>query len=412
MGKIARRLLPFLCVCYMAAFLDRVNVGFAHAQMVADLRFSEVVYGMGSGIFFIGYFLFEVPSNLILERVGARLWIARIMVLWGLISLSMMLVSRPGHFYLLRFLLGAAEAGFFPGIILYLTYWFPGPYRSRMIALFMTAPVLSSVVGSPLSGLLLQLDGTLGLRGWQWLFVVEALPSILLGVAVFLRLPNGPRQARWLTAEEQGWLEARLREDGPPIAAHQKLSLGRTLTDGRVLLLCLVYFTNSLGGYGLDFFQPTLIQRAFAASPIAVGLLSAIPPLVAAVAMVAWGRRSDRKGERRWHFALAMGAAGGGLLLASLPVPPWLALLAMALSVSGRWSAIAPFWGFGTTLLRGTALAGAIALINSVGNLGGFAGPSLMGWFKDHTGAYTLGLRLLAALMALGALLVFRVRAK
>jgi ACS family tartrate transporter-like MFS transporter len=410
MGKIARRLLPFLCVCYMAAFLDRVNVGFAHAQMVADLRFSEVVYGMGSGIFFIGYFLFEVPSNLILERVGARLWIARIMVLWGLISLAMMLVSRPAHFYLLRFLLGAAEAGFFPGIILYLTYWFPGAYRSRMIALFMTAPVLSSVIGSPVSGLLLQLNGTLGLRGWQWLFVVEALPSILLGVAVFLRLPNGPRQARWLTAEERDWLEARLREDGPPIAAHQKLSLGRTLTDGRVLVLCLVYFTNSLGGYGLDFFQPTLIQRAFAASPIAVGLLSAIPPLVAAVAMVAWGRRSDRKGERRWHFALAMIAAAGGLLLASLPVPPWLALLAMALSVSGRWSAIAPFWGFGTTLLRGTALAGAIALINSVGNLGGFAGPSLMGWFKDHTGAYTLGLRLLAALMAAGGLLVFRVR--
>jgi MFS transporter, ACS family, tartrate transporter len=410
MAKAAWKLIPFLCACYMAAFLDRVNVGFAKVQMVADLGFSDFVYGAGSGIFFLGYFLFEVPSNLLLERVGARIWIARIMVVWGIISLCMMFVSTPAQFYTLRFLLGAAEAGFYPGVILYLTYWFPIAYRTRAISVFMTAAVLSSVVGSPLSGLLLQLDGTWGLRGWKWLFVVEALPSIILGVVVFFRLPRGPRQARWLAPEELAWLEARLASERGAAPAHA-LPLARALLNPTVLVLSAVYFANCIGGYGLDFFQPTLIHQAIpGASPFAVGLLNAIPALVAVVVMVLWGRHSDARGERRWHFALSIWAAGGGLLLASLPVPPWLALAAMALSVSGRWSGIAPFWGFTTTLLSGTAAAGAIALINSVGNLGGFAGPYLMGWLKDTTGDYATGLRLLAGLMVLGGFIVLRVR--
>ena len=326
-----------------------------------------------------------MPSNLILERVGARIWIARIMIIWGLISGCMMFVTTASHFYILRFFLGAAEAGFFPGIILYLTYWFPSAYRSRTIAVFMTAAVLSSVIGSPLSGLLLEMDGLFGLRGWKWLFMVEAVPSVLLGVLVFLKLPRGPQDARWLSLEERAWLQARFQADADHVPAAHKLPLLRTLTNPVVLLLCLVYFANCIGGYGLDFFQPTLIHQAFpGASAITVGLLSAIPPLIAVFVMVAWGRSSDRRQERQWHFAIAIWAAAGGLIIASLPVPAWVALAAMALSVSGRWSGIAPFWSFSTSVLSGTAVAGAIAMINSVGNLGGFAGPYLMGALGSH----------------------------
>ena len=381
--------------------------------MVEESGFSAAVYGLGSGIFFIGYFLFEVPSNLILERVGARIWIARIMVAGAFISLCMMFVTNKTHFYVLRFFLGAAEAGFFPGIILYLTYWFPSSYRTRTIAVFMTAAVLSNVIGAPLSGLLLEMDGTWGLRGWKWLFLVEALPSIILGIVVFIKLPKGPADAKWLAPEERTWLEGRFRDDAELVPASHKLSLMKTLTDPRVLVLCLVYFANCIGGYGLDFFQPTLIQQAWpGASPMVIGVLSGIPALVAVFVMVLWGRSSDRRQERRWHFAIAIWAAAGGLLIASLPVPPWIALGAMALSVSGRWSGIGPFWGFTTSLLTGTTLAGAIALINSVGNLGGFAGPYLMGALKDLTGDYTLGLRLLSGLMILGGFIVLRVRSQ
>src|SRR5882762_1902639 len=251
-SKIAWKLIPFLCVCYMAAFLDRVNVGFAKEQMVADLGLSNAVYGLGAGIFFIGYFLFEVPSNLILERVGARIWIARIMIVWGFISACMIFAQGPMSFYTLRFFLGAAEAGFFPGVIFYMTNWFPVAYRSRTTAVFMTAAVLSNVVGAPLSGLLLGLDRVLGLRGWKWLFIVEALPSLLLGVAVFLRLPKSPTDAKWLEPEELGWLQNRLDMERAAVEADRKMTLKQAFTDPRVLLLCFVYFTAVIGGYGLD----------------------------------------------------------------------------------------------------------------------------------------------------------------
>lgn len=412
MRTVTWKLIPFLCICFMAAFMDRVNVGFAKKQMVADLAFSDATYGFGAGIFFVGYFLFEVPSNLIMVKVGARLWIARIMVVWGLVSLCMAFVHSATGFYVLRFFLGASEAGFFPGVILYLTYWFPGSYRSRTVALFMTAAVLSNVIGGPISGALLELDGALGIRGWKWLFVTEALPSILLGIVVFFKLPSGPEQAKWLLDDERKWLVTRLASEKKAVSASEgEHSFLQTLADPRVLLLCAVYFANVIGGYGLDFFLPTLITRAFPnASSAFVGVLSAVPPLVAIFAMMLHGRSSDRRGERRWHVATALWWAALGLLLASLPVPAVLGLFALALAVSGRWSTIAPFWGLSTTFLSGSAAAGAIALINAVGNLGGFAGPYLMGWLKDQTGNYTVGLRILAGAMFVGGLLALLVR--
>ena len=409
--KITWKLIPFLCLCFMAAFLDRVNVGFAREALVAELGMSDAVYGLGAGLFFIGYFLFEVPSNLILERVGARIWIARIMVVWGLVSACMMFVQSATSFYILRFLLGAAEAGFFPGVIFYLTQWFPAAYRSRTIAMFMTAAVMSGIVGGPLSGLLLQMDGIWELHGYQWLFLIEALPSLVLGVIVFLYLPNGPRDARWLSTEERAWLQTRLAADLAQQGAAPQTTLLQALMDRRVLLLSLVYFLMVVAAYGLDFFLPTLLQQSFPnAAPLTIGWLAALPPLFALVVMVLYGRSSDRRGERRWHYAWAVWWAGAGLILASLPVPPIIAVIAMALAVSGRWSSIAPFWGLATAFLSGTAAAGAIAFINSVGNLGGFAGPYIMGWLKDATGTYESGLRILAGAAFLSGALVMLIR--
>ncbi len=412
-SKIGWKLIPFLCVCYMAAFLDRVNVGFAKEQMMVDLGLSTVIYGSGAGIFFLGYFVFEVPSNLILERVGARIWIARIMIVWGIISGLMIFVQGKWSFYALRFFLGAAEAGFFPGVIFYMTFWFPAKYRSRTIAMFMTAAVLSNVFGSPLSGLLLELDGAMGLRGWKWLFLVEALPSILLGIVVFLKLPRSPREAKWLAPDEVDWLEKRIASERAVGGTDHKMTLAQAFSDSRVWLLCAVYFMHVIGGYGLDFFQPTLIKLAFpGVSSARVGVINAIPALFAAVIMNLHGRSSDRRNERKFHFVAAIWWAGAGLVLASLPIPPLFALVALALSVSGRWSGVAPFWGLSTTFLSGTAAAGAIALINSVGNLGGWVGPFLMGWLKDTTGDYRIGLRVLALVMFAGGALALTVRGR
>jgi ACS family tartrate transporter-like MFS transporter len=412
MSKILWKLMPFLCVCYMAAFLDRVNLSFAKSAMATDLQLDAEAYGAGAGIFFIGYFFFEVPSNLILERIGARVWIARIMVTWGVISSAMMFVTGEWSFYSLRFLLGAAEAGFFPGAIYYMTQWFPAAYRSRTVAIFMTAAVASNVIGSPISGLLLELDGTLGLHGWQWLFLIEGLPSVVLGVLVLRLLPNGPHEAKWLSEEERGWLESRIdseraRAAGTGPGKHgSHVSLVKALTDLRVVLLCAVYFCNVVGGYGLDFFQPTLIKKVFPNASLAeVGYVNAIPALLTIFVMNLHGRSSDRKAERKWHLVGAMWWAASGLFLASLPLPPAVTLTAFVLAVSGRWSAIAPFWGLSTAFLSGRAAAGAIALINSIGNLGGHVGPSLMGWLEKTTGSNAAGLRIIAAVVFCGGLL-------
>jgi MFS family permease len=398
----------------MAAFLDRVNLSFAKSQMAVDLQLDAAAYGAGAGIFFIGYFLLEIPSNLILERVGARVWIARIMVTWGIISSGMMFVRGDWSFYVLRFLLGAAEAGFFPGVIFYMTQWFPAGYRARSVAIFMTAAVVSTVIGSPLSGLLLELDGAAGLHGWQWMFLIEGLPAIGLGVAVFLVLPSAPTEAKWLSDEERGWLESRIDSERAAAGSNtEHMSVGRALSDPRVMLLCFVYFCNVVGGYGLDFFQPTLVKQVFPeASPAEVGYVNAIPALLTVFVMNFYGRSSDRRGERKWHYVGAQWWAAAGLALASLPVPPAIALTALVLAVSGRWSAIAPFWGLSTAFLSGRAAAGAIALINALGNLGGFAGPYVMGFLEKATGANVIGLQILAAVMFAGGLIAATARLK
>ena len=405
MRKVAWRLLPFMGICYVAAFLDRVNVSFAKLSMLADLNFSTATYATGAGIFFVGYFIFEVPSNLILERVGARIWIARIMILWGIISAAMMFVQSQWGFYTLRFLLGAAEAGFFPGMILYTTYWFPKAYRAKTISLFMTAAVVSFVIGGPLSGWLL--DHTqFGLRNWQWLFLVEGIPSVVLGIVVLFYLPNGPRSAKWMKPEELAWLTSVLDSEKSAQEEKKHYTLGQALVDRKVLLLSLIYFLNVVGGYGVDFFLPTLLQSAYPAlTKSELGWLSAVPPLITIPIMILYGRRASRLREERWHVAIAAWWFAIGLVLLSFRLPPLMVVVALTLCVSGRWSIIGPFWGLPTAFLTGTAAAGGVALINSIGNLGGQAGPAILASFQSSDGSFGLGLRVLAVLVTLSGVL-------
>jgi ACS family tartrate transporter-like MFS transporter len=408
-AKVTWRLIPFLCLCFMAAFLDRVNVSFAKLTMLPDLGLTQTIYATGAGIFFVGYFLFEVPSNLLLERVGARVWIARIMVTWGIIASSMLFVSGRWSFYTFRFALGAAEAGFFPGIILYLTYWFPRAYRSRTVSLFMVAAVLSFVVGGPLSGWLMD-HPHLGLRGWQWLFLIEGVPSVVLGIVVFLCLPNGPQSARWLTTEEAAWLTSRLGAERADQERHERLTLGQALRAPRILLLSLIYFLSVVGAYGLDFFSPTLLAQAYPdLSTSALGRIAAIPPLVTIPVMILWGRSSDAGREHRWHVALPLFGFAMGLLLLCLRLPPVLVVAALSLCVTGRWCYIGPFWGLPTAMLTGTAAAGGIALVNSIGNLGGQAGPVLVSRLASASGSFGAGLAALALVVASCGVLVLTV---
>jgi MFS transporter, ACS family, tartrate transporter len=399
LAKVSWRLMPLLCLCFLAAFLDRVNVSFAKLTMLADLGFSQAVYATGAGIFFIGYFLFEVPSNLLLERFGARLWIARIMCLWGLISSSMMFVSERWMFYTLRFLLGAAEAGFFPGVIFYLTYWFPRAYRARAVSSFMVAAVFSFVIGSPLSGWLMD-HPQLGLTGWQWLFLVEGLPSVLLAFVVLWYLPNGPKDARWLEPAEQSWLLGRLGSERAEQERRERLTLAQALRDRRVLLFSSIYFTSVVGGYGFEFFAPTLLQRAYPElSTSELGWVAAIAPLVTIPIMIAHGRSADKRQEQRLHVVAAALCFALGLGLLSLDLPSVFVVPAMTLCVAGRWCIIGPFWGMPTSILTGTAAAGGIALINALGNLGGQAGPLILGWSVSASGDYSRGLLVLAGLV-------------
>ena len=403
MKKATWRLIPFMCLCYLVAFIDRTNVAVAKLQM----SFSDEVFGLGFGIFFLGYFLFEVPSNIILEKVGARIWIARIMIVWGFISSAMMFVGESkGLFYTLRFLLGAGEAGFFPGMILYLTYWFPSAYRARTVALFMTAAALSAFVGNPLSGALLKLNGLGGLAGYQWLFLLEGIPAVILGIVVLWHLPNRPRDAKWLTREETGWLERRLDNERVERERSHRMTLWQALTNGRVMLLSLLYFLLVIGGYGMDSFIPTLVKATTGwKDDFQVSLLSSLPALCAAIAMVFFGRHADRAPQPRGHVQAASLAAAAGLAVAALFGHPALVLLGLCLANSGRWSAIATFWALPTAFLSGTAAAGGIALINSIGNLGGFVGPYVVGFLKQHTAGYSAGLLVLAACSLLGAIL-------
>jgi MFS family permease len=401
--KVARRLIPLLFLSYIAAYLDRVNVGFAKLGMASDLGFSDSIYGLGAGMFFIGYFVFEVPSNLILERVGARIWIARIMIGWGLVSAATMFVRTPTGFYTMRFVLGVAEAGFFPGVILYLTYWFPRAYRVRMVALFMTAVAVAGIFGGPVSGWILgHLGGVARLPAWQWLFLLEGVPSIAIGGAVFWFLTDGPRDAAWLRPAERDLLLRRVVEDEAIKAEEfQRGAAGGTATqafrEGRVWGLSLVYFGLAMGVYGVSFWLPQIIKDTVTADPLAIGLVSAIPWLVGGVVMVVNARDSDRTGERRWHVALAALVGGVAFGASGLPgISGWMGVVALTIATAGILSAMSCFWALPTALLRGSAAAVGIAWINSIGNLGGYASPYLVGKLRDRTGSMTLALGLLA----------------
>ena len=408
-AKVTWRLIPFMFVLYIVAYLDRINVGFAALQMNQDLGLSPAVYGFGAGIFFLGYFLFEIPSNLILQRVGARVWIARILITWGIIASATMLVRNAEGFFILRFLLGVAEAGFFPGMILYLTYWFPAAERARTVALFMTATAIAGVVGGPMSGAILSLHGMGGLAGWQWLFLLEGLPAIILGAVVFVYLPDRPEHVRWLTPEERTWLSQRLARERDAMPGHH--TVRQALTSGRVWVLCALYLSLVIGTYGLSMWLPQIIQGLSGLSDFGVGLLSAVPYLAAAIAMVIVGRHSDRTGERRWHVAVpALIGVVGLVLSAYLQSAPALALAALSLAALGIWSAFGPFWSLPTTFLTGTAAAAGIALINSVGNLGGFLGPYLVGAVRSSTQSFTGGLLILAVILLLGVVLALSLR--
>jgi len=402
---ISWRIIPFLIVAYFFSYLDRVNLGFAALTMNAELKFSPLIFSWGAGIFFIGYFLFEVPSNLALEKFGASRWIARIMVTWGIISAVMAWVSGPWSFYILRFLLGVAEAGFFPGIILYLTYWYPAEYRARFLAAFAIAVPVSTVIGAPISGLLLGLDGVMGFKGWQWLFLIEGIPSILLGVVSWFYLTDKPGKATWLTAEQKTWLASRLDVEVAAKQAAQHMSLGQALSSPRVLILSLVYFGFVGALYGMQFWLPQIV-KAFGFSNAQTGFVTAVPYLFGSIAMILWARHSDHTRERVWHVALALLLTAVALGASSFTSDPTLTLVALTFAAIGTFCTFGVFWTLPTAWLTGTAAAGGIALINSIGNLAGFGGPYLIGWVKETTGSTETGLLVLAIMPLVAALLV------
>jgi ACS family tartrate transporter-like MFS transporter len=403
--KVAWRLIPFMGLLYFIAFLDRVNVGFAALTMNADLGLTKSMYGLASGIFFIGYVLLEVPSNIIMERVGARLWIARIMISWGLLSAGTAFVTTPNQLYVLRFLLGVAEAGFFPGMILYLTYWFPQSWRGRILSAFMVALPLSNVVGSPVSTALLSLDAH-GLHGWQWMFMLEGIPAVLCGVAVFVFLRDGPAKAAWLTSEEKEWLQGELAREHAAhgTVAHTSLT---ALANPRIWLLGLVYFGMVTSLYGFGFWLPQIVKGFGNLSNLEVGFVSAIPYAVGALSMYLWGRHSDRTGERTWHVALPTFVGAVGFLLSAYwGDTPALALAALCLTAMGCYPALPVFWTLPTAMLAAGAAAAGIALANSIGNIGGFLGPTLVGYVTEATGNYAAALCMLAAFVAGSGVLV------
>jgi ACS family tartrate transporter-like MFS transporter len=408
--RVSRRLIPFLFLLYVAAYLDRINVGFAQLQMKTALGFSDSAYGLGAGVFFIGYFLFEVPSNLVLARIGARVWIARIMITWGLVSGAMAFIESPTGFYVLRFLLGAAEAGFFPGIVYYLGLWFPARERAAAVSRFMTATAIAGVIGAPLSAWLFTLDGAYGLAGWQWIFVAEAVPSIALGVAVIFVLTDRPDAARWLTGPERAALAATMRAEADAIAAEHRIDLRGALLHPIVWRLCVLYFTLIVGFYGISFWSPQIIQALGSLDRVQASLVSAIPYVCAAVAMVVAGAHSDRSGERRLHIAVAALVGACGIIATAFLREPVFGVVALSVAAAGIWSAVPVFWSLPTTFLSGTAAAGAIALINSFGNLGGFVGPYVIGRVHDATGSYGAGLLVIAGSLLAAVVLAWGLR--
>ena len=408
MRRVTWRVIPFLMVCYFIAFVDRVNAGFAALQMNHDIGLSSAAFGLGGGLFYITYVLFEVPSNIAMEKVGARLWIARILVTWGLVSGAMAFVVGPYSFYAVRLLLGAAEAGFFPGVILYLTYWFPREYRGCIVAVFMVAIPVSSFLGSPISAALLQTDGWLGFRGWQWMFILEAVPAVLLGIAALAVLPNGPERARWLAPEQRAWLAQRLEAErtlsGQAAAAPQHLSLWRVMSNKYVLAASLIYAGASGASQCLSLWQPQII-KSFGLTNMQTGLLNSLPFGIASVLMILWGRSSDARRERVWHTGVPLALLAGSLIAATgtSALVPTVTILCVA--VTATYIVKGPVWALATEWLSAGAAAAGIAQINAIGNVGGFVGTTLLGVIKDATGSYPLGLLPLALLSGISCLL-------
>jgi D-galactonate transporter len=406
-AKVFWRLVPFLMLCYVVAYLDRVNVGFAKLQMSQELKFSETVYGLGAGIFFLGYFLFEVPSNVILHRVGARVWIARIMITWGVISGAFLFVNSEWSFYGMRFLLGLAEAGFYPGVILYTTSWFPAHRRARVISVFMAAIPISGIFGNPLSGWIMDaFNGAHGLSGWQWMFLIEAVPAVLIGIAVFLYLDNRPAEAKWLTDAEKQLLERDIAADnqGKESSPH---SIATVFRNGRVWFMSLIYFAFVTGQYGLTFWMPTIVKASGVQGNFNIGLISAIPFVCAAIVMVLLGRSADRMRERRWHLILPALIGAAAFVVSANAGSTTLAIAALSVAAAGVLTCSPLFWSLPTAFLSGAGAAAGIALINSVGNLAGFVSPYVIGALRDATGSTATGLYALAAMLVVGAVCVF-----
>ena len=406
--KITWRIVPFVMFAYFIAFFDRINIGFAALTMNQDLGFSSTVFGIGAGMFFIGYFLTDIPSNIILQKVGPRIWLARIMVSWGAIAACMMFVETATGFYILRFLLGVAEAGFFSGIILYLSTWFPVKRRAQVIAFFMAAAPISAMLGSPLAGTILSLHGALGLKGWQLMFLIDAVAAIILGVFTLFYLNDRPEKNRWLSQKETEWLITTLAQERSGQGSQAKTSIWKGLTDARVLTLAVVYFGTSAGLYSLNIWSPQFI-KSFGLSTFQIGFVNAIPAALSVVAMILWAKHSDKTKERTWHVVSACLLACVGFILAgsvhSLP----LAIFALILANIGISSCKPPLWSIPSLFLNGPAAAAGLAAINSIGNLGGFAGPAVIGWLKETTGDFSLALYCVAGMLVVSALLTLSI---
>jgi D-galactonate transporter len=403
--KIAWRTLPILFFCYIVAYIDRVNVGFAKLQMMGDLKFSDNVYGLGAGIFFIGYFIFEVPSNILLDKVGARGWICRILITWGIISGLTAMVRTPWEFYTVRFLLGIAESGFFPGMILYLTYWFPSHRRARMVALLMTGNPISGIVGGPISGYILKhFAGVHGGAGWQWLFILEAIPALVLGIVILFCLDDRVAHARWLSQDEKAIVAAEINEEAVGKPHHTILSV---FISPRIWLLSAIYFGIEMGSYAIGFWQPTIIRETGVKDAVDIGLLTMLPYTVALITMVLVGRHSDDTRERRWHIAgPSIVAALGFALCTQAGSSTAVAILGLTLAVAGVVTAVPMFWSLPTSFLTGSAAAAGIALVNCTGNLGGFFSPTIIGYLKTYTGTLNSGLFMISGCMVASAILI------
>jgi MFS transporter, ACS family, tartrate transporter len=404
--KVSWRLLPLIVVCYLVNYIDRTNVSFAALTMNKDLGLSAYMYGWGAGIFFFGYAFFEVPSNMVLQRVGARLWIARIMITWGIISGLMATATGPVSFLVLRFLLGVAEAGFFPGMIFYLTHWFPSAVRARAISILYVAIPVSNAIASIISGAILGMDGILGLKGWQWIFIIEAIPAVLLAFVVLKLMTDRPALANWLNADEKEWLEGELQAERRQVESSGRLSMLQAVTDPRVLVLAAIYLASVTAGYGIVFFLPQIV-KGLGLSNLMTGFVTAIPYAIGTIGLVLWGYSSDRRKERRWHLIISTTLAAVGLLSAGWLSHSFWAIVAISIFTVGIYGSRPTFWPMPSVFLTGAAAAVGMALINSIGNLGGYFGPMIVGWIKDSTKSFEMALYFLAGCALLSAVITF-----